>query len=133
MRTRLEKKSIFRGAGAACAAALILAMAPSAVSAQTQALARVALANTAEMLGQVDVLREECQKSQQWLRRLGLQVVPSQANFCLFGRFADRHAVWQQLRRRALGVSVERAPRIEAAYGAAGLAMSGPEGSRPLS
>lgn len=75
---------------------------PYHLSAQTQALARVALANTAEMLGQVDVLREECQKSQQWLRRLGLQVVPSQANFCLFGRFADRHAVWQQLLDRGV-------------------------------
>ncbi|HSN44021.1 MAG TPA: aminotransferase class I/II-fold pyridoxal phosphate-dependent enzyme, partial [Propionibacteriaceae bacterium] len=32
-----------------------------------------------------------------WLRRHGLEVIPSQANFCLFGRFADRHAVWQQL------------------------------------
>src|SRR5690606_19414592 len=39
LRTRLEKKSIFRGAGAACAAALMLATAPSAVSAQTQARA----------------------------------------------------------------------------------------------
>jgi histidinol-phosphate aminotransferase len=27
----------------------------------------------------------------------GLQVAPSDANFCLFGVFADRHEVWQQL------------------------------------
>ena len=81
---------------------MLLVRLPYHLSAQTQALARVALANTAEMLGQVDVLREECQKSQQWLRRLGLQVVPSQANFCLFGRFADRHAVWQQLLDRGV-------------------------------
>ena len=33
--------------------------------------------------------------------------------------------VWQQLRRQALGVPVERAPRTEAAYGAAGLALEG--------
>lgn len=33
--------------------------------------------------------------------------------------------VWQQLRRQALGVPVERAPRTEAAYGVAGLALAG--------
>ena len=70
---------------------------PYHMSAQTQALARVALANTREMLGQVEVLREQCQLIQEWLRNRGLQVVPSQANFCLFGRFTDRHAVWADL------------------------------------
>ena len=49
------------------------------------------------MLGQVEVLREQCQLIQEWLRNRGLQVVPSQANFCLFGRFTDRHAVWADL------------------------------------
>ncbi len=75
---------------------------PYHLSAQTQALARVALANTREMLGQVDVLREQNQKIQQWLRAQGLEVVPSQANFCLFGRFADRHAAWQGLLDRGV-------------------------------
>ena len=70
---------------------------PYHMSAQTQALARVALANTREMLGQVEVLREQCQLIQEWLWNRGLQVVPSQANFCLFGRFTDRHAVWADL------------------------------------
>ena len=70
---------------------------PYHMSAQTQALARVALANTREMLGQVEVLREQCQLIQEWLRNRGLQVVPSQANLCLFGRFTDRHAVWADL------------------------------------
>lgn len=75
---------------------------PYHLSAQTQALARVALANTREMLGQVEVLREQCQQLQVWLRNQGLQVVPSQANFCLFGRFADRHAVWRGLLDRGV-------------------------------
>jgi histidinol-phosphate aminotransferase len=75
---------------------------PYHLSAQTQALARVALANTREMLGQVDVLREQNQKIQQWLRAQGLEVVPSQANFCLFGRFADRHGAWQGLLDRGV-------------------------------
>lgn len=75
---------------------------PYHLSAQTQALARVALANSREMLGQVEVLREQCQLIQRWLRNQGLQVVPSQANFCLFGRFADRHAVWSDLLDRGV-------------------------------
>lgn len=75
---------------------------PYHLSAQTQALARVALANAGEMLGQVEVLRGQCQEVQQWLRGQGLDVVPSQANFALFGRFADRHAVWQALLDRGV-------------------------------
>ena len=31
------------------------------------------------------------------LRGQGLEVAESDANFCLFGRFEDRHAVWQGL------------------------------------
>ncbi len=75
---------------------------PYHMSAQTQALARVALANTQEMLGQVEVLREQSQLIQRWLRNQGLQVLPSQANFCLFGRFTDRHAVWSDLLERGV-------------------------------
>lgn len=75
---------------------------PYHMSAQTQALARVALANAREMLGQVEVLREQCQLIQEWLRNRGLQVVPSQANFCLFGRFTDRHAAWADLLERGV-------------------------------
>lgn len=75
---------------------------PYHLSAQTQALARVALANTAQMLGQVERLRGECQRLQQWLRAQGLTVVPSQANFVLFGRFADRHRVWTELLDRGV-------------------------------
>ncbi len=75
---------------------------PYHLSAQTQALARVALAYSDELLGKVDLLRRDCQDLQLWLRRMGLDVVPSQANFCLFGRFADRHAVWQGLLDRGV-------------------------------
>ncbi|GAA1378218.1 histidinol-phosphate transaminase [Luteococcus sanguinis] len=70
---------------------------PYHLSGPSQALAVVALKHSAEMLQQVSQLRRECQQLQQWLREHGLEVVPSQANFCLFGRFADRHAVWQAL------------------------------------
>lgn len=70
---------------------------PYHMSAQTQALARVALANAREMLAQVDILREQNQLIQTWLRGQGLEVIPSQSNFTLFGRFPDRHRVWEGL------------------------------------
>ena len=37
-----------------------------------------------------------------WLRSLDLEVADSDANFCLFGRFEDRHAVWQGLLDRGV-------------------------------
>ncbi|WP_420175286.1 histidinol-phosphate transaminase [Luteococcus sp. OSA5] len=75
---------------------------PYHLSAAAQAIALVALDNAEEMLQRVGELREQCQLLQQWLREQGYQVVPSQANFCLFGRFEDRHAVWQELLDRGV-------------------------------
>ncbi|MEL4504563.1 histidinol-phosphate transaminase [Luteococcus sp. H138] len=75
---------------------------PYHLSAASQAIALVALAHADEMLQRVDDLRDQCQQLQQWLREQGLDVVPSQANFCLFGRFADRHEVWQLLLERGV-------------------------------
>ncbi|MGO4955879.1 histidinol-phosphate transaminase [Luteococcus sp. Sow4_B9] len=75
---------------------------PYHLSAASQAIALVALRNADEMLQRVDLLREQCQLLQEWLRNQGLDVVPSQANFCLFGRFADRHRVWQELLDRGV-------------------------------
>ncbi len=75
---------------------------PYHLSGQTQTLALVALEHRDSMLEKVDALREEIQALQVWLREQGLEVVPSQANFCLFGRFADRHAVWQGLLDRGV-------------------------------
>lgn len=75
---------------------------PYHLSAQTQAIARVALAHAPEMLGRVDELRDGGRALRAWLAGQGLEVVPSSANFCLFGRFADRHAVWQGLLDRGV-------------------------------
>ena len=75
---------------------------PYHLSAQTQALARVALSHAPAMLDNVEELRHQIQELQVWLRGRRLDVVPSQANFCLFGRFADRHDVWQQLLDRGV-------------------------------
>jgi histidinol-phosphate aminotransferase len=70
---------------------------PYHLSAVTQAAALAALKHAPELLGKVDELRAERDRTVDWLRGQGLEVADSDANFCLFGRFADRHAVWQGL------------------------------------
>jgi histidinol-phosphate aminotransferase len=75
---------------------------PYHLSAQTQALAEVALRHAPEMLRQVDELRRVRDLLLTRLPQLGVEVVDSDANFCLFGRFADRHDVWQRLLDRGV-------------------------------
>ena len=75
---------------------------PYHLSAQTQALARVALAHAPEMLAEVDRLRRVRDELVTRLPRLGVEVVPSDANFCLFGPVTDRHDVWQRLLDRGI-------------------------------
>jgi histidinol-phosphate aminotransferase len=75
--------------------ALLLVRLPYHLSAVTQAVARTAIAHQDELLGAVEALRAERDALVGWLRGEGFQVADSDANFVLFGRFADRHAVWQ--------------------------------------
>ncbi|MGZ4489874.1 MAG: histidinol-phosphate transaminase [Nocardioidaceae bacterium] len=75
---------------------------PYHLSAVTQAVARVALRHADELLARVDDLRAERDRTVDWLRGRGLQVAESDANFVLFGRFEDRHAVWQGLLDRGV-------------------------------
>ena len=75
---------------------------PYHLSAVTQAVARVALRHADELLARVDDLRAERDAVVAWLREQGLEVAESDANFCLFGRFEDRHAVWQGLLDRGV-------------------------------
>lgn len=70
---------------------------PYHLSAVTQATALAALRHAPELLGRVDDLRAERDATVVWLREQGLEVADSDANFVLFGRFADRHALWQGL------------------------------------
>ncbi len=77
--------------------ALLLVRLPYHLSTLTQAAARVALAHAKELLGTVDALRAERDATVDWLRARGLDVADSDANFVLFGRFPDRHAVWEGL------------------------------------
>ncbi|GAB3088464.1 histidinol-phosphate transaminase [Nocardioides zeae] len=75
---------------------------PYHLSATTQATALAALRHTDELLGQVDALRGERDLLVDWLREQGHDVADSDANFVLFGRFADRHAVWRGLLDRGV-------------------------------
>ncbi|WP_159626449.1 histidinol-phosphate transaminase [Actinomyces sp. zg296] len=70
---------------------------PYHLSAITQAAALAALAHREELMGQVASLREERDSLVAWLRSQGLTAHESDANFVLFGPFADRHRVWQDL------------------------------------
>jgi histidinol-phosphate aminotransferase len=75
---------------------------PYHLSAVTQATALAALRHAPELLGKVDELRVERDACVEWLRAQGLTVADSDANFALFGTFADRHAVWQRLLDRGV-------------------------------
>jgi histidinol-phosphate aminotransferase len=77
--------------------ALQLVRLPYHLSSLTQAAARAALAHTEELLATVDAVKAERDRIVEALPALGLTSVPSDANFVLFGRFADAHAAWQAL------------------------------------
>ena len=70
---------------------------PYHLSAVTQAVALAALRHAPELLGRVDDLRQERDRTVDWLRGKGYEVADSDANFVLFGRFADRREVWERL------------------------------------
>jgi histidinol-phosphate aminotransferase len=75
---------------------------PYHLSAVTQATALAALRHAPELLARVDDLRKERDATVDWLRGRGHEVADSDANFVLFGTFADRHAVWQGLLDRGV-------------------------------
>jgi histidinol-phosphate aminotransferase len=82
--------------------ALQIVRLPYHLSAVTQAVARVALSHTEELLATVAVLRDERDDLVAWLRGRGLTAAESDTNFVLFGEFPDRHAVWQGLLDRGV-------------------------------
>jgi histidinol-phosphate aminotransferase len=75
---------------------------PYHLSALTQAAARAALRHTGETLAQVASLSAERDALVVSLRDRGFTVVDSDANFVLFGGFADGPAVWQALLDRGV-------------------------------
>ncbi len=81
---------------------LLIVRLPYHLSAVTQAVARAALACAAEPLASVAALRDERDAAVAWLRARGLAAADSDANFVLFGKFPDRHAVWLGLLERGV-------------------------------
>jgi histidinol-phosphate aminotransferase len=90
---------------------LLLVRLPYHLSAVTQAVARTALALAAEPLATVTNLRAERDGVVRWLRRHGLRVADSDANFVLFGEFDSRREVWQQLVDRGVLIREVGPPR----------------------
>lgn len=77
--------------------AIQLVRLPYHLSTVTQAVARVALKFSDQLNGQVNLLRQERDDMAIWLVNQGFDVAASGANFLLFGTFADRNQVWEQL------------------------------------
>ena len=76
--------------------ALLLVRLPYHLSVLTQAAARAALQHSAETLASVAALVAERDRVVAALTGMGFDVVPSDANFILFGEFADAPATWQR-------------------------------------
>ncbi len=76
--------------------AMLLVRLPYHLSSVTQAAARAALRHADDTLGSVATLIGERERVSAALSGMGFHVVASDANFVLFGRFADAPATWQR-------------------------------------
>jgi histidinol-phosphate aminotransferase len=76
--------------------ALLLVRLPYHLSVLTQAAARAALRHADDTLGSVARLIAERHRVSESLAGMGFRVVPSDANFVLFGTFADAPRAWQR-------------------------------------
>jgi histidinol-phosphate aminotransferase len=76
--------------------AMLLVRLPYHLSSITQAAARAALRHADDTLGSVATLIAERERVSAGLRDLGFRVIDSDANFVLFGEFADAAATWQR-------------------------------------
>jgi histidinol-phosphate aminotransferase len=92
----------YLAASAGAVDALRLVRLPYHLSAITQAAARAALAHTDELLGTVAAVKEQRDRMVAGVRSLGLTVVPTEANFLLFGPFDNPAGVWQALLDRGV-------------------------------
>jgi histidinol-phosphate aminotransferase len=82
--------------------ALQLVRLPYHLSALTQAAARAALRHADATLASVALLRAERDRVVAELAAAGYDVVPSDANFVLFGRFADAPRAWRAFLERGV-------------------------------
>jgi histidinol-phosphate aminotransferase len=76
--------------------AMLLVRLPYHLSSLTQAAARAALRHADDTLGSVATLIAERERVSAALSGMGFRVVPSDANFVLFGQFADAPTAWQR-------------------------------------
>ncbi len=92
----------YLAAGPAVVDALRLVRLPYHLSALTQAAALVALGHAEQTLATVAKVKAERERVVAALHDTGVQTVPSDANFVLFGRFDDQRATWQALLDRGV-------------------------------
>ncbi|HXV92407.1 MAG TPA: histidinol-phosphate transaminase [Pseudonocardia sp.] len=85
----------YLAAAPAVVEALLLVRLPYHLSVLTQAAARAALRHAGATLGSVARLRAERERVVAALTAAGYDVVPSDANFVLFGRFPDAPRAWR--------------------------------------
>ncbi len=76
--------------------ARLLVRLPYHLSSVTQAAARAALRHADDTLGSVATLIAERNRVTEALSEMGFRVIDSDANFVLFGEFADAPATWQR-------------------------------------
>lgn len=76
--------------------AMLLVRLPYHLSVVTQAAARAALRHADETLGSVAELAAQRDRVAVALRGMGFDVIPSDANFILFGHFTDAAHAWQR-------------------------------------
>ena len=77
--------------------AMRLVRLPYHLSSLTQAAALAALRNAAELLKDVNKIKEQRDRIVRELSEIGLSPTPSDANFVLFGGLVDRHECWSEL------------------------------------
>ena len=82
--------------------ALRLVRMPYHLSTQTQAVAIAALRHADLMLETVGAIKEQRDRLVEGLAAIGLDPVPSDANFVLFGGLADAHETWAALLERGV-------------------------------
>ena len=75
---------------------MLLVRLPYHLSSVTQAAARAALRHADDTLGSVAKLIVERERVTEALTGMGFRVIPSDANFVLFGEFVDAPASWQR-------------------------------------
>ena len=77
--------------------ALMLVRLPYHLSAVTQAVALAALRHADELLATVEAIKDQRDRITEELTKMGFSPIHSDANFVLFGPFADSKVAWEAL------------------------------------